>query len=44
MEFLCVDGALLSHVYQYKKPTDKDKMLTFIALIIHAGTIKVNRY
>jgi len=25
------------------KPTDKDEMLTFLALIIHTGTIKLNR-
>ncbi|XP_025423083.1 piggyBac transposable element-derived protein 4-like [Sipha flava] len=40
-EFLRV-GAPRSRISDWK-PTDKDEMLTFIALIIHTGTIKLNR-
>jgi len=41
-EFLRVGSALRSRISDWK-PTDKDEMLTFIALIIHTGTIKLNR-
>lgn len=41
-EFLRVGSAPRSRIAQWK-PTDKEEILTFIALIIHTGTIKVNR-
>lgn len=41
-EFLRVGGAPKSRISAWK-PTDKDEMLTFIALIIHTSTIKLNR-
>ena len=40
--FLRVGSAPRSRISDWK-PTDKDEMLTFIALIIHTGTIKLNR-
>jgi len=39
---LRVRGSPHSHISQWK-PTDKDERITFIALIIHIGAIKVNR-
>ena len=41
-EFLRVGGAPRSRISAWK-PTDNEKMLTFIALIIHTGTIQINR-
>lgn len=35
-------SALTSRISQWK-PTNRDEILTFIALIIHTGTIRVNR-
>lgn len=41
-EFLRVGGAPRSRISAWK-PTDNEEMLTFIALIIHTGTIQINR-
>jgi hypothetical protein len=42
VEFLRVGSAPHSRISEWK-PTNKDEMLIFIALIIYTGTIKVNR-
>lgn len=41
-EFLRIGGAPRSRISTWK-PTDKDEILTFLGLIIHTGTIKINR-
>jgi len=41
-EFLRVGAAERSRISQWK-PTDRDEILTFISLVIHTGTIKLNR-
>lgn len=41
-EFLRVDGAPCSHISAWK-PTDNKEMLIFITLIIHTGTIQINK-
>jgi hypothetical protein len=41
-EFLRVGAAERSRMSQWK-PTDRNEIITFISLIIHTGTIKLNR-
>jgi len=41
-EFLRVGAAERSRISQWK-PTDRDEIITFISLVIHTGTIKLNR-
>lgn len=41
-EFLRVSGAPRFRISAWK-PTDNEKMLPFIALIIHIGTIQINK-
>ena len=41
-EFLRVGAAESSCISQWK-PTDRDEIITFICLVIHTGTIRLNR-